>query len=265
LILLVGFCLRRRRKRAFDGNFDPAHVRGGGSGTLPKIDLGEDGLMGNNGVEDDGMGGRLGAGPGRGGIIAPYPIQLAAVIGTAGNSQRNLKGVAVGAAKEVGRSESKKKRALGQQYFQRTPNQPTSSGFSYPSSFHPKRQLTPNSVSPASYSVLTSDESPSFGGSGSGGVYYQSMGRGPSPRLSVLALLSGGKNANEMEAMPNPYDVHEQLPTFQQACMQTGFGPHPSARSDVFISDHVVVYEDGGRLALRKGEEAGGKGESRYY
>jgi hypothetical protein len=87
--------------------------------------------------------------------------------------------------------------------------------------------LTPNSVSLASYSVLKSDGSTSFGGSGSGGVHYQSMWRGPSPRLSVLTLLSGGKNADKMEAMPNPYDVHhvhEQLPTFQQACESTSMG-----------------------------------------
>ena len=42
--------------------------------------------MGNNGVEvdeDDGMGGRLGLGPGSGGIIMPYPFQLDPVSGTA--------------------------------------------------------------------------------------------------------------------------------------------------------------------------------------
>ena len=86
LTLLYVLCWRKRRKNDFDGNFDFIHVNlNGRSGTLPKIDLGEDGLMGNNGVEvdeDDGMGGRLGAGPGCGGIISPYPLQLAPVTGT---------------------------------------------------------------------------------------------------------------------------------------------------------------------------------------
>jgi hypothetical protein len=57
-----------------------------GGGTLPKIDLGERGLMGNSGVgidEDDGMGGRLGAGHEDGGIITPFPFQPAPVGGTA--------------------------------------------------------------------------------------------------------------------------------------------------------------------------------------
>ena len=78
--------MRKPRKDKFDGNFDPNHVKGGRSGTLPKIDLGEADLMGNNGVEvdeDDGMGGRLGLGPGSGGIIMPYPFQLHPVSGTA--------------------------------------------------------------------------------------------------------------------------------------------------------------------------------------
>lgn len=84
MAILVVFCLRKRRNE-FDGNFDPVHVKikGGCGGTLPKIDLME-GLMGKNGVgvdEDDGMGGRLGDGPGTGGIIMPYSFQAAPVSG----------------------------------------------------------------------------------------------------------------------------------------------------------------------------------------
>ena len=83
LAALIFFCLRKRRKDIFDGNFDPAIVgsSSGGGGTLPKIDLGENGLlMDSNGVgvdEDDGMGGRLAVGPGNGGIITPYSFQPA--------------------------------------------------------------------------------------------------------------------------------------------------------------------------------------------
>ena len=212
MTLLVTFCLRRRRKNAFDGNFDPAHVKGGGSGTLPKIDLGEDGLMGNNGIEDDGMGGRLGAGPGSGGIIMPYPFQLAAVSGTAVGSQR--KGEAAGgvsAASAAGCSKTKQLGATRQQYVQQhTPNQPISSVSFYPSLFYPKFEM----------------------------------------------------EANLKPVTSNP-DGREQLPTFQEACMQTGSGPHPSAATSVvFVSDHVVVHKDGARVALlRKGDSAKGKRE----
>lgn len=101
LAALIFFCLRKRRKDIFDGNFDPAIVgsSSAGGGTLPKIDLGENGLlMDGNGVgvdEDDGMGGRLGVGPGGGGIITPYSFQPAApapiggmAIGGGGNAQQ---------------------------------------------------------------------------------------------------------------------------------------------------------------------------------
>ena len=73
--LFIFLCLRKRRKDKFDGNFDPFHLKGHLSGTLPRIDLGEDGLMEVD--EDDGMGGRLGAGPGCGGIISPYTLKYA--------------------------------------------------------------------------------------------------------------------------------------------------------------------------------------------
>ena len=69
--LFVFLCLRKRRKDKFNGNFDPFHLKGDLSGTLPKIDLGEEV------DEDDGMGGRLGAGPGCGGIISPYTLKHA--------------------------------------------------------------------------------------------------------------------------------------------------------------------------------------------
>ena len=89
LALLVVFCLRKRRKDEFDGNFDLA----GCGGTLPKIELMEDDLMpvGKYRVgvdEDDGMGGRLGAGPGTGGIITPYSFQPVPVSGTAVDDQQ---------------------------------------------------------------------------------------------------------------------------------------------------------------------------------
>ena len=69
--LFIFLCLRKRRKDKFNGIFDPFHVKGDLSGTLPKIDLGEEV------DEDDGMGGRLGAGPGCGGIISPYTLKYA--------------------------------------------------------------------------------------------------------------------------------------------------------------------------------------------
>ena len=79
IVLLIWFLLRRRRnKLEFDGNFDPDHVTSkqhqgygaGGGATLPRMDLGDEEMM-----EDDGMGGRLGAGAGGGGIISPYAYQ----------------------------------------------------------------------------------------------------------------------------------------------------------------------------------------------
>lgn len=47
--------------------------------------------MGYDEVEDDGMGGRLGAGPGCGGIISPYTLKLASEMGIAngGHQQQN--------------------------------------------------------------------------------------------------------------------------------------------------------------------------------
>ena len=43
-----------------------------GGGTLPQMN-----------VEDDGMGGRLGAGPGGGGVISPFPFASPPVANTA--------------------------------------------------------------------------------------------------------------------------------------------------------------------------------------
>ena len=89
--LVVFFYLRNRRKDRFDGNFDHAHVKGGGSGTTFKIDLEDHRVMGDNEEkvdEDDGMGGRLGGGPEGGGVITPYPFQPAPVGGTAVSGQQ---------------------------------------------------------------------------------------------------------------------------------------------------------------------------------
>jgi hypothetical protein len=167
--------LRKRRK-----DFDPAHVtsvKGGGGGTLPKIDLGEGGLMGSSGVgiyEHDGMGGRLGASPGGGGIITPFPFQQAPIGGTVvgGHKRQNQPqmqqfsniGVAPdgrGATSAAGYPN--KKRAMRQQYAQHTPNQSISSRFLYPSS---SLHFYPNiGVFPEPYSG-TSDGFLSLGGSG---------------------------------------------------------------------------------------------------
>ena len=306
---LVYFCLRKRRKDEFDGNFDPANVgsvKGGGGGTLPKIDLGENGLlMGSNGAgvdEDDGMGGRLAVGPGGGGIITPYSFQPAPVGGTAVGGQQYQNQPQMQQMSNIGRAADgvgavsaagypNEKRAMRQQqYAQHTPNQSVSSGSFYPSSSIANQQMNPHSVSPEPYSV-TSDGSSSVGGSASGGIYYQPMGRGPSPGPSVLSSSSGGgggRNAKEMEAMgrvfiANPDEARGQqhLPAFQQAYLQTGPGPHQQQQHQYMSSSSsstaqpqqysqqshsppvtragtaVVVHEDGGRVVLRKGEEAG--------
>lgn len=148
---------------------------------LPKFDLGEDGLTGNNGVgvdEDDRMGGRLGPG-GEG-----YPIQQAPVGGTAvgGRQHQNqpqMSNISV-AADGVGASSSagypNEKRAKRQQYLQphTTSNPSISSGSIYSSSSYSSLRLNPNtsSVSPVPYSVTSDhDGSPSLGGRGSGGSY----------------------------------------------------------------------------------------------
>ena len=318
LAALVFFCLRKRRKDEFDGNFDPAFVgsgKGGGGGTLPKIDLGENGLlMGSNGervYEDDGMGGRLGAGPEGGGIITPYAFQPAPVGGTAigGQQHQNQQsqmqqmsnigvaaadgvGVAAAASTAAGYPNEKRARQQQQQYAQHTPNTSVSSGSLYPSSSTANQHMIPNSVSPEPYSV-TSDGSSSFGGSGSGAIYYQTMGRGPSPGHSVLSSSSGGggRNAKEMEAMGrvvNPDEgrgqQQQQIPDFQQAYLENGPGLHyqqqqqqqrqhitsSSTSSAVSPQSHspsvsragtaVVVHADGGRVVIpSKGEEAEGE------
>jgi hypothetical protein len=250
LALLIVYCLRNRRKDEFDGNFDFIHVEGVRRATLPKIDLGEESLTGNNGVlevdEDDGMGGRLGAGPGCGGIITPYPFQLVPESDTAVGDQQNQNqpqmrhmsniGVApdgVGPALAAGYPNEKRSMMRRQQYVQHNHTiQPNSSGFFYPSSFYPILHLNSNSVSLESYSA-TSHGSSSLGGHGSGEIYYQSMGRGSSYGPSVptpLGPSSGGRNSNEMEAMgriiSNPGNGRGQPPAFQHAYLQARSVPH---------------------------------------
>ena len=74
--VLIFYYLRKRRKDKFDGDSEPAHVKGssGASGTALEED-------GDNGVkeEEDGMGGRLSAGLEGVGIITPYSFQPAPV------------------------------------------------------------------------------------------------------------------------------------------------------------------------------------------
>ena len=294
LAALVFFCLRRRRKDEFDGNFDPVNVSSGG-GTLPKIDLGENGLlMDGNGVgveEDDGMGGRLGAGPGAGGIITPYSFQPAPVGGTAIGGQQyqdhpqmqqmsNI-GVAADGVGAVGALTAagypnEKRTMRHQQYGQHS--QSLSSGSLYPPSSHGNQQMNPTSVSPEPRPYSMTSDGSSAGGSASGEIYYQSMGRVPSPGHSAVTSSSGGRNAKEMEAMgrfiaTNPDEGRGQFPAFQQAYLQTGPGPHqhqqymPSSSSSTPIPSQqfsqqphspaaVVVHADGGRVPLQKGEEA---------
>ena len=140
LTLLAVFCLLNRRKDGFDGNFDPTHVKGprGGSKSLPKIDLGEHSLINGAEVdEDDGMGGRLGAGPGRGGIIAPYPFQLTPGSGNFVGGQQHQNQLQMQQMSRVAADGvlaagcPNKKRAMRQQYHDvgHTPNQPISSRF----------------------------------------------------------------------------------------------------------------------------------------
>ena len=293
MTLLAVFCLRKRREDDFDGNFDPAHVKlkGGGSGILPKFDL-EDGLTSDNEVEideDDGMGGRLGAGPGCGGTITPYFFQPAPLSGTAafqvsGHWQQhqnqlqiqqmsNNGAAADGVATALPAGYPNGKRAIRQQYAQQSPNQTISSGSFYPSSSNPNLHLNSNSVSPESYSILTNDGSPSLGGSGSGGIYYQSMGRGPSPG-PLLTPSTGGRNAKEMKAIgrviSNPDDGRGQLPAFQQAYLPTASGPRQQQHCLSFPSPTanlsqppfpsragtaVVVHEDGRVVYVRPRQE----------
>lgn len=238
LALLLFFCMRKRRKDEFDGNFDPAHVnsvKGGGGGTLPKIDLGEGGLLGNGAgevEEDDGMGGRIASGADGGGIIVPYAFQPSTPI-HGGQQYQNQQypqmqqmaniGVAaggIGASSSSGRY-GDEKRALRQQYAS-TPN--SNPGYSQQQQIYstPLTHHTSNpSVSSGSHYATTashqplaesygpggaSDGSSSVGGSAAvDGVYYhnQSLGRGPSPGQSVLSSSSGGggRNVKEMEAM----------------------------------------------------------------
>ena len=89
-------CVNKEKTSKFDGNFEHAYAKSGGSGsgTTRKIDLGEEGLLSDNEVdelEDDGMGGILGAGPEDGGIITPYSFQPApASVGGTAVSQHQL-------------------------------------------------------------------------------------------------------------------------------------------------------------------------------
>jgi len=232
LALLLFFCLRRRRKDEFDGNFDPAHVTSGGGGTLPKIDLGEDGIMGDGrgggGLgaveEDDGMGGRLGAGAGGGGIITPYHFVPSAPLGGAGvggahqyssphmqQTGGTADGLGVAAVAGAAGYGNEKRAMRQQQQFGHTSHPSISSGSNYPatmaSSANPHQQHVVGSPEPSS---PTSDGFSSVGGrsssigAGVGGMYYgpQTMGRGPSPGHSMLSSSSGGgRNAKEMEAM----------------------------------------------------------------
>ena len=281
LALLAIFCLRRRRRHEFDGNFDPANITSGG-GTLPKIDLGEGGIIGNGGgggliEEDDGMGGRLGAGAGGGGIITPYAFVPPAPVGGTGvaggshqyqNPQMSNVGMAgdgVGVAAAVAGYGNEKRAAR----HQHTASASVSSGSHYPASSSAHYQnLTVGSPEPQS---ATTD---GVSVDGSGGAYYRQSG--PSPSSSS----GGGRNAKEMEAtgrivIANPDEGAGQLPGFQRAYLQIGPGPqHQRGLSSSSLTTTttnaarssqasptpsragtaVVVHEDGGRVVLRKGE-----------
>ena len=264
LAALVFFCLRKRRKDEFDGNFDPAII-GSGGGTLPRIDLGENGLlMSNNGVgveEDDGMGGRLGAGPGGGGIITPYSFQPAPIGGTAIGA-----GAGVGAGGGVGGGAQRYQDQPQMQQMSNiglaavadgsTSSSVTAAG--YPNEKRAMRQQQQYSISSSS------------SGGGGGGRNTKDMeaignritvsnpdeGRGQfsayNPQLQQQLLLQqqqrsvsssssggggrggGGRNAKEMEAMggrviiSNPDEGRgQQFSAFQQqqSYLQTGPGP----------------------------------------
>ena len=241
--------MRRRKKDIFDGNFDPANVgsvKGGGGGTLPDIDLEEDGLLVNNEVEsdeDDGMGGRLRSGPGGGGIIVPYSFQPTPVGGTAvGQQYQNhpqMQQIVAaddeGAALAAGYTNSK--RAMRHQYAQRhTPTNQTIHPSSNPNQHH----LNPFIVPLEQYS----------------------------PEPFVFSSSSGGGNANEIEAVGGVIS-NRQLPAFQQ---QSYLQSEPrqqqqdlSSSSLTLVSSQpptyragtaVVVHEDGDRDVLSKDEEA---------
>lgn len=259
--------MRKRRKDEFDGNFDPAHVntvKGGGGGTLPDIDLGEEGVVRRGGEveEDDGMGGRLGAGAGGGGIIMPYSFKPSTPIGGGGvgsqqyqNPQMQQMGN-VGVVAGTSAGYGNEKRGMRHQYSP-VPNPASnlhghnpsvSSGSHYPttlasSSNHaPNQHLNAHSMSPEPHTpggFSASDGSSSIGGNAFN-YHPQAVGRGPSPGPSVMSSsTSGGRHAKEMEAMgrviANPDEViggpqaqqqqYGQFPAYQ-AYLQNGPGPH---------------------------------------
>jgi len=237
--------------------------------------------------EDDGMGGRLGAGAGGGGIITPYAFIPPAPVGGTGVvgghqyqnpqvQQMSNVGVAGDGVGVVAAGYGNEKRAMRLH----TPNASVSSGSHYPASSNLHYQnLTVGSPEPHS---PTSD---GVSVDGSGAYYRQSVGRGgPSPGPSVLSSSSGGgRHAKELEAngriaIANPDDHGAgQRPGFQQAYLQTGPGPqHQRGLSSSSLTTTtnavrssqpsptpsrggtaVVVHEDGGRVVLRKGETEG--------
>ena len=251
--LLLFFCWRRRRRDPFDGNFDPANITSvkGGGGTLPKIDLGEGGIMGDGGGEglideDDGMGGRLGAGAGGGGIIMPYTFVPPAPVGGGGGGhpQMHQSSNVGGAGDGVGVAAAgygNEKRAMTQQYAQRTlsPYIPSGSGSNHFASSTNRR-------------------------------YIKASGAG-SPELKTSGFSYIGGSA---AIVANPDDVPGQLSSFQQAYLRSGPGLHQqhclsSSSSTPVPTKHspmplragtaVVVHDDGGRVVLCKGE---GEGEA---
>jgi len=171
-VLFIWFLLRRRRtKLEFDGNFDPAHVtskrnEGYGGATLPRMDLADEEML-----EDDGMGGRLGAGAGGGGIISPYayqpPVPVAATAmasGAAPVQQRHQRNPSYGQPQQQ------------QQYYDSNnpPASPVTSGMSSEGGYQPTHHTT---------------------SSGSHYPYVNPMGRGPSPGPSVLT--GNGQGSSE--------------------------------------------------------------------
>ena len=73
-VVLIFFCLRKRRKNKFGGDSESAHVKGGGGASGTALEEG-----GDNEVKEDGMGGRLSAGLEGVGIITPYSFQPAPI------------------------------------------------------------------------------------------------------------------------------------------------------------------------------------------
>ena len=166
---------------------------------MPNIELGNEG-----GLEDDGMGGRLGAGPDTGGIISPYSYQPTATTSSHGGphmAEAALGAGVLGAGAAAASTYPNEKRRQNQYAPQQYGSGPSAySAVPSTTSHYPNsgseggHYSTPSEAGYPPSGLQTSMHTGSSSGAGAGAGYYPpgAFGRGPSPGHSMVSAAHTG-------------------------------------------------------------------------